>query len=157
MKFHYPVINQSKKRLQSLGYYEARAKWPKLQSSLVQGARDCAANMLKREKCDRWLTENCDPATDVVYVGIDWSEVHRFDRLRERRAADGWTYKAPLCDAPYLTKDDLHDWATREGLRKQRLYVLGMPHANCGGGCVKMGQGGFARKAGGEALRAAPA
>jgi len=30
-------------------------------------------------------------------------------------------------------------------LRKQRLYVLGMPHANCGGGCVKMGIGGFAR------------
>lgn len=60
-------------------------------------------------------------------------------------ARDGWTYEAPLCDPPYLTKDDLHEWATREGLRKQRLYVLGMPHANCGGGCVKMGQGGFAR------------
>ena len=27
----------------------------------------------------------------------------------------------------------------------QRLYQLGASHANCGGGCIKMGQGGFAR------------
>lgn len=51
-----------------------------------------------------------------------------------------WIYKAPLCDQPYLTKDDLHEWAEREGLRKQRLYLLGMPHANCGGGCIKLRQ-----------------
>ncbi|MBU0684663.1 MAG: transposase, partial [Candidatus Thermoplasmatota archaeon] len=29
----------SKRKLQALGYYEARDKWPALQSSLVQGAR----------------------------------------------------------------------------------------------------------------------
>ncbi len=112
---------------------------------------------LKQNLVDRWLSDNRDPSATTVYVGIDWSEEHRFSRepgtrgpkdlggLKQRRAAEGWTYEAPLCDAPYLTKDDLHDWAAREGLRKQRLYVLGMPHANCGGGCVKMGQGGFAR------------
>jgi IS605 OrfB family transposase len=43
----------SKRRLQALGYYEARDRWPALQSSLVQGARDCAADMLKRERCRR--------------------------------------------------------------------------------------------------------
>ena len=106
---------------------------------------DPCSRILKREVCDHWLSEHCAPETTTVSVGIDWSEIHRYDRLRERRAADGWTYEAPLCDPPYLTKDDLHDWATREGLRKQRLYVLGMPHANCRGGCIKMGQGGFAR------------
>ena len=40
----------SKNRLQSLGYRKARETWPRLQSSLVQGARDCACDMLKREK-----------------------------------------------------------------------------------------------------------
>ena len=40
----------SKRALQEEGYYEARQRWPSLQSSLVQGARDCAADMLKREK-----------------------------------------------------------------------------------------------------------
>ena len=43
----------STRKLQDLGYYEARDCFPQLQSSLVQGARDCAANMLKREKLAR--------------------------------------------------------------------------------------------------------
>jgi IS605 OrfB family transposase len=43
----------SKKDLQRLGYYEARARWPHLQSSLVQGARDCAHDMLRRERLTR--------------------------------------------------------------------------------------------------------
>lgn len=106
---------------------------------------DPCSRILKRRLADRWLAEHCDPATTVVYVGIDWTEEHRYVRLRDLRALDGWRYEAPLCEAPYLTKDQLHEWATREGLAMQRLYRLGMPHANCGGGCVKMGQGGFAR------------
>lgn len=40
----------SKKRLQELGYAQARRRWPTLQSSLVQGARDQAADMLERER-----------------------------------------------------------------------------------------------------------
>ena len=44
----------TKKNLQRLGYYDARARWPRLQSSLVQGARDCAHDMLKREDLKRW-------------------------------------------------------------------------------------------------------
>lgn len=106
---------------------------------------DPCSKILKRDLAERWLSEHCDPADTVVYVGIDWTEVHRYERLRDIRASQGWRYEAPLCDPPYLSKDDLHEWAEREGLRKQRLYRLGMPHANCGGGCVKMGQGGFAR------------
>lgn len=98
---------------------------------------------LKRDLCDRWLEEHRDPSDTVVYVGVDWSEAHRYERLRERKLP--WVYKAPMCDPPYLTKDEMHEWAEREGLAKQRLYRLGMPHANCGGGCVKMGHGGFAR------------
>ena len=104
---------------------------------------DPCSRILKRDLADAWLAEHYTPETVTVYVGIDWSEVHRYDRLRERKLP--WIYEAPLCDAPYLTKDDMHQWARREGLAKQRLYELGMPHANCGGGCIKMGQGGFAR------------
>ena len=50
-----------------------------------------------------------------------------------------------MIDAPYLTKLEMHAWARREGLAEQRLYTLGMPHANCGGFCVKAGIGHFAR------------
>jgi hypothetical protein len=104
---------------------------------------DLCSRILKRELADNWLAENYTPETAVCYVGIDWTEEHRYDRLRERKLP--WIYKAPLCDPPYLMKDQMHEWATSEGLEMQRLYKLNAPHANCGGGCVKMGQGGFAR------------
>lgn len=104
---------------------------------------DLCSRVLKRELADRWLKERYAPDEVVVYVGIDWTEMHRYERLAPRKLP--YVYEAPLCEPPYLTKDHLHDWAEREGLEQQRLYRMGMPHANCGGGCVKMGQGGFAR------------
>lgn len=113
------------------------------QRFLANARVDICSRVLKRELCDRWLSEHYAPEDVTVYVGIDWSEIHRYERLAPRKAP--YVYKAPLCEPPYLTKADLHDWAAREGLAMQRLYVLGMPHANCGGGCVKMGMGGFAR------------
>ena len=88
---------------------------------------------LKQAVASGWLEENCDPAATVCYVGIDWTEAHRFDRVRDLRAAEGWTYDAPLCDPPYLAKEQLHEWAESEGLAKQRLYQIGAAHANCGG------------------------
>lgn len=124
---------------------EGRTPWEVFRDVrfLANSRVDPCSRVLKREMADKWLAENRDPSDTVVYVGIDWSEIHRFDRLAVRKRP--WIYQAPLCHPPFLTKDELHEWAEREGLRKQRLYTLGMPHANCGGGCVKMGQGGFAR------------
>lgn len=124
---------------------EGRTPWEVFRDEgfLANTRVDLCSRILKREPADDWLEEHHDPADTVVYIGIDWTEIHRFERLAPRKLP--WIYEAPLCDPPYLTKDDLHDWASRDGLEKQRLYRLGMPHANCGGGCVKMGQGGFAR------------
>jgi len=104
---------------------------------------DLCSRILKRELADDFIADHFEPHEVTLYVGIDWTEEHRYERLRERKLP--WAYKAPLCEPPYLTKDQLHEWAADEGLEMQRLYKLGMPHANCGGGCVKMGQGGFAR------------
>lgn len=53
LKLGFDNRTYSKRKLQSVGYYEARRKYPSLQSSLVQGARDCAADMLRREKLAR--------------------------------------------------------------------------------------------------------
>jgi hypothetical protein len=35
------------------------------------------------------------------------------------------------------------EWARSENLEPPRLYALGFPHNNCGGGCVRAGQGQF--------------
>jgi IS605 OrfB family transposase len=53
----------SKARLQKLGYYDARKRWPMLQSSLVQGARDCAGEMLRREKLKRLPKKRLESST----------------------------------------------------------------------------------------------
>lgn len=105
---------------------------------------DLCSRILKRELAEVWLAEHCDPAETTVYVGIDWTEEHRFHRMRDRYAERGWRFEAPLCDRPLISKPDVLAWLDREGIRPPRLYALGFAHNNCGGGCVKAGQGHFA-------------
>jgi hypothetical protein len=102
---------------------------------------DPCSKILKRKPLDRWRNLNLNPETDVVYVGIDWTEVHRLDRLRKR--VDPWNYQAPMCDPPYLSKKDMLAALLRAGIKPPRLYEMGFPHNNCGGFCVKAGQAWF--------------
>jgi len=109
---------------------------------------DLCSRILKRDLSDKWLAENCDPADTVVYLGLDWSEAHRFDSgtrgARHRYAALGWHAEAPMTEPPYLTKPDMIAWALDEGLQPSRAYAQGFAHDNCGGFCVKAGIGHFA-------------
>lgn len=101
---------------------------------------DPCSRVLKRELMRKWVDENCDPAETIVYVGIDWSELHR----AKRYAAYWHPYEVqcPLIGTQ-LSKWELHNWAKDSGLPSQRLYEMGFHHANCGGGCVKAGQAQF--------------
>ena len=111
---------------------------------LGNSRRDPCSMILKRDMADQWLQDNCDPKDTVCYVGIDWTEEHRFTRLRDRRALDGWTYRAPLCEEPLISKKDVAIWLDLYGIKQPRLYDMGFSHNNCGGFCVKAGQGHFA-------------
>lgn len=102
---------------------------------------DPCSRVLKREIADKWMKDNFKPCNTVVYVGIDWSEEHRFTRLEKRKRP--WIYKAPLCKPPYLTKDMMFKELSRHGIALPRLYTLGFPHNNCGGFCIKTGQAQF--------------
>lgn len=46
-----------------------------------------------------------------------------------------------MCDAPYLDKGQIINWAKSEGLEPPRLYKLGFSHSNCGGQCIRGGVG----------------
>lgn len=123
---------------------------------------DPCSKILKRELADAWLRDNCDPAETTCYVGIDWTEIHRFEGdpvaldltgggagvprpgLRRRMAAKGWTFRAPLCEPPLVAKPDVFALLAREGIARPRLYDFGFSHNNCGGFCVKAGQAHFA-------------
>jgi hypothetical protein len=101
----------------------------------------CSA-VLKRRLMRRWLEEHRDPAAAVAAIGYDWSEVHRFERAAGHWAP--WSVEAPLCERPYLSKEEVFGWMEVEGLRPPRLYAEGFRHNNCGGFCVKGGQASFA-------------
>lgn len=123
---------------------EGRTIWEVFRDERFLGNHrvDPCSKILKRQLADRWLRDNCEPESTVVYVGIDWSEEHRFTRLRDRRLP--WVYEAPLCEAPYLTKKQMLAALSEEGIEPPRLYGMGFAHNNCGGGCVKAGIGHFA-------------
>lgn len=103
---------------------------------------DKCSQYLKRILLDKWRNENCDPADTISYVGLDWTEVHRLDRLKRRKLL--FRFEAPLCDPPYLSKRDILSMVTDNGMKRPRLYDMGFPHNNCGGFCVKAGQAQFA-------------
>jgi hypothetical protein len=99
------------------------------------------SHLLKQKPARAWLEANCDPEDTIVYVGIDWTETHRLPAI----VRNYLPYKAvaPLTEPPYADKDLLIAAAKAEGLATPRLYDLGFAHNNCGGGCVKAGQGQF--------------
>lgn len=105
---------------------------------------DPCSRILKREIADNWLSVNCDPTDTIVYVGIDWTESHRYTRLRDLRASTGWRYEAPMCEQPYISKREVLGWLAEAKVKPPRLYEMGFSHNNCGGFCIKAGQAHFA-------------
>jgi len=96
---------------------------------------------LKQKPARKWLVDNCKPEEVRVYVGIDWTETHRLPAIIKNYKP--YIAEAPLTEPPYRDKDQLFEWAEKEGLEIPRLYKLGFSHNNCGGGCVRAGQGQF--------------
>ena len=96
---------------------------------------------LKQKPAKKWIHENCDPETTMIYVGIDWTETHRMEAVS--RGYDPYRVAAPLTVAPLLTKAQMIEEAEKIGLKPPRLYSYGFKHNNCGGGCVRAGQAQF--------------
>jgi hypothetical protein len=123
---------------------DGRTPWQVFESERFLGNTrvDPCSRVLKRELADAWISERFTPDEVIVYVGVDWTERHRYDRMAPRKLP--YRYEAPLLDPPLLHKADWLKRMHAERLRPPRLYDLGFPHNNCGGGCVKAGQGQFA-------------
>ncbi len=103
---------------------------------------DPCSRILKRALLDKWRNENCKPDDSVMYLGIDWTEIHRIERLKPRYLP--WIYEAPMCEAPYLDKRAQLADLRAVGIAPPRLYEMGFPHNNCGGFCIKAGISHFA-------------
>ncbi|MGG1531410.1 phosphoadenosine phosphosulfate reductase family protein [Brevibacillus agri] len=102
---------------------------------------DPCSRILKRELSRKWIEENFQPDEAILYVGIDYTEYHRYSK--NQMFWQPYTVKAPMCEQPYMDKRDMMRWLGQEGIKAPRLYELGFSHNNCGGFCVKAGQAQF--------------
>lgn len=103
---------------------------------------DPCSKILKRDIARKWVRDQFpDPSTVVLYLGLAADERHRLDR--SRRHWDPYRVESPLVDLPTFTKNDMMMEVRLDGLVVPELYSLGFPHNNCGGFCIKAGQGHF--------------
>lgn len=120
---------------------DGRDIWKVFEDEKMMGSTraDLCSRILKRELARRWINENLRAGVATIHVGIDWSESHRFDRMR--RYWSPFEVRAYLTEPPYAVRDEMLRWLRSEGIDPPRLYALGFRHNNCGGFCVKMGHG----------------
>lgn len=122
---------------------DGRTPWELFRSEKFIGNTrvDICSRVLKRELLRSWLDEH-HPDGVRVAVGIDWTEIHRCDRITEGLRPHVAVY--PLIDAG-IDKVQAFEMLAETGIPEPDLYKLGFEHNNCGGFCVKAGQAQFAR------------
>jgi hypothetical protein len=91
----------------------------------------------------RKFIKQFDPSEVTIYLGFDWTEIHRYERAIKHWLP--YTIKSPLCEPPYIDKEVMKKMIADDGIELPRLYKMGFAHNNCGGGCVKAGIGHFAK------------
>jgi hypothetical protein len=97
---------------------------------------------LKLEPFRNWVNSNFEEAT--IYIGYDYTEMHRMDATNKAYEELGYKVDYPLLWKPYEFRpytDVVRSW----GIEPPRMYRMGYTHANCGGRCVKQGQGDWLR------------
>lgn len=102
---------------------------------------------LKREVLNSWMTQNFEMDSRQenfllekasVTVGFDWTEIHRLERMRQNHPT--WEINAPMQEEPIWDKCKMLEEAKKLGLPIADAYIKdGLPHDNCGGGCVRAG------------------
>lgn len=100
----------------------------------------CSAQ-LKQRMAKRYVKPCFDADSTTLYLGIDWTEEHRTNAPRKNWAP--FKVEFPLVDDMTFNKIDIMKALESEGIEPPRLYAMGFAHNNCGGFCVRAGQGHF--------------
>ena len=122
---------------------DGRDPWTIFRDTRILGNTrfDPCSRILKRELATQWVNANCLTSDTILYLGIDWTEIHRWER--SKRFWMPYRVEAPMCQKPYINKDQMLEALRAEGIAVPRLYDMGFPHNNCGGFCIKAGQAHF--------------
>ena len=100
------------------------------------------SHILKQVMSKKYVKDTFDPENTVLYLGIDWTEEHRTKAPRKNWAP--YPVEFPMCEEPYANKIDFVKLLEEINVRIPILYEQGYVHNNCGGFCVRAGQGHFA-------------
>lgn len=123
---------------------EQRDVWDVFEESNFLGnsrIAPCSAQ-LKQRMSRRYVKANFSAEDTVLYLGIDWTEEHRTKAPVKNWAP--YPVEFPLCDEPYVNKIDIVRNLEALSIEAPLLYAMGFSHNNCGGFCVRAGQGHFA-------------
>ena len=97
---------------------------------------------LKSRLAKKWIKEHYKPEDCILYLGIDWTEIHRCEPIKKNWKP--YQVEFPMCEKPYLRKDQMIEELKKINIEIPKLYKLGFAHNNCGGFCCKAGQGHWA-------------
>lgn len=103
------------------------------------------SHLIKQRLAKEYVKQTFNKDDLVVYLGIDWSESHRVEAPTRNWLELASDVCFPMTEAPYLTKIDIIKLIEIDGIKIPKPYLSGAPHLNCGGFCVRGGQGHFAR------------
>lgn len=120
---------------------DGRTPWEVFKDTRFLGNSRLAkcSHELKQKPAEKWIKENFKPEECILYLGIDWTEMHRKAAPIKNWAP--YQVRFPMCEPPYLSKQDMLDQLKKLGIKVPKLYKLGFSHNNCGGRCVRGGQG----------------
>lgn len=99
------------------------------------------SHLLKQKVAREWIEGHFKPNECMLYVGIDWTEIHRLTSIVKNWSP--YIVQAPMTEAPYWDKREMLKALKKDGIKQPRLYDMGFAHNNCGGFCVRAGQGHF--------------
>lgn len=85
------------------------------------------SHVLKQVPCRMWMEANGAPDA-VIYVGLDWTELHRVPPVRHWWRP--WQVEFPLAELTGKGKDDWNRELRALGIAEPRLYREGYPHNN---------------------------
>lgn len=103
---------------------------------------DPCSRVLKRDLIRKWISDNYKPEECVIWIGIDCSEEHRLFPVVERNKP--YQYRSYFIENDiFLSNEYKAYWLSQNNIPMPRMYRMGFAHHNCGGFCVKAGQGQF--------------
>lgn len=112
-------------------------------SKYIGNGRIAVCSSELKQKASRKVTiKDFNPTDTTLYFGIDWTESHRTKGIE--KGCSKYNCKFPLVEDLSFNKADMFKLMESKGIDVPFLYAKGFPHNNCGGFCVRMGQGGFA-------------